>query len=64
METTMTGSATIRRNIMETARFLFRQQGFDQTTIRDITDRLGLSETVITDYFSSKDDLLEAVWSE
>ncbi|KJR97460.1 MAG: hypothetical protein VR65_24120 [Desulfobulbaceae bacterium BRH_c16a] len=64
METTIAGSATIRRKIMETARFLFRQQGFDQTTIRDITEQLGLSETVITGYFSSKDDLLEAVWSE
>jgi AcrR family transcriptional regulator len=49
---------------METARFLFQEQGYDQTTLKDIADRLNQSETTIADYFASKDDLLEAIWSE
>jgi AcrR family transcriptional regulator len=64
MATAFTGAATTRRNILETARFLFRQQGFDRTTLKDITEKLEVSESVITMYFASKDDLLEAVWSE
>jgi AcrR family transcriptional regulator len=64
METTMTGSETTRRDIMETARFLFQLQGYDQTTLRDIADRLKLSEATIAGYFASTDDLLEAIWSE
>jgi AcrR family transcriptional regulator len=63
MATTANGSTT-RRNILETARSLFKQRGFDQTSLRDITDRLALTETDIAAYFGSKDDLLEAVWSE
>ncbi len=53
-----------RRNILEAARFLFQQQGYDQTTLQDIKARLGLSETTILAFFTSIDDLLEAVWSE
>jgi len=49
---------------METARFLFQEQGYDQTTLKDIADRLKLRETAIAGYFASKDDLLEAIWSE
>lgn len=64
MATTMIGTTTTRRNILKIARFLFQQQGFDQTSLRDITDRLELTETDIAAYFVSKDDLLEAVWSE
>lgn len=63
MATTANG-ATTRKNILETARSLFKQQGFDQTSLRDITDRLALTEKDIAAYFVSKDDLLEAVWSE
>jgi AcrR family transcriptional regulator len=63
-EMTMTDSETTRRNIMETARFLFQEQGYDQTTLKDIADRLNQSETTIAGYFASKDDLLEAIWSE
>lgn len=64
MERTMTDSETTRQKIMETARFLFQLQGFDQTNLQDIADRLNLSEASIAVYFSSKDDLLEAIWSE
>ncbi len=60
----MTVSDTTRQNIMETARFLFQRQGFDQTSLNDIGDRLNLSETIIALYFDSKDDLLDAIWSE
>jgi AcrR family transcriptional regulator len=49
---------------METASFLFQEQGYDQTTLKDIADRLKQSEATIAGYFASKDDLLEAIWSE
>jgi AcrR family transcriptional regulator len=49
---------------METARLLFQKQGYDQTTLKDIADRLNLSETTIAGYFASTDDLLDAIWSE
>lgn len=54
----------IRQKIMETARVLFQRQGFDQTTLQDVTARLQLSEAAVTSVFPSMDDLLEAVWSE
>lgn len=54
----------LRQKIMEAARYLFGQQGFDHTTLQDITERLNLCESVFAMHFVSKDDLLEAVWSE
>lgn len=55
---------TTRRDIIETARVLFRQQGYDQTTLQDITIRLEVSEQAVVVHFPSLDELLEAVWSE
>ena len=64
MAETRTDDSTRRRDIIETARFLFQQRGFDQTTPQDIAARLGLNETTVATFFPSMDDLLEAVWSE
>ena len=62
MEGSRTG--TTRRDIIEAARALFQQQGFDQTTLQDIASSLDLSEATVLACFSSMDELLEAVWSE
>lgn len=56
--------ASMRQDIIETARLVFRRQGFDRTRLQDITDPLGLSEAAFSACFSSMDELLEAVWSE
>lgn len=64
METKTTDPARTRKEILVTARILFQQQGFDQTSIKDITDRLQLNEETLAAYFTSKDDLLEAIWAE
>ena len=64
MAGTRTDETNVRCDIIETARFLFKRQGFDRTTMQDIAARLDLSETVVAASFPSMDDLLEAVWSE
>ncbi len=57
-------SRILRYQIMEAARQLFEAQGYDYTTLEDITERLKINDRQILVFFSSKDDLLEAVWSE
>lgn len=52
-----------RLAIMAVARCLFRTKGYEQTTLGDICERLAIAETDFYEYFGSKDDLLEAVWS-
>lgn len=64
MDRTRTEEMVLRKQIMETARFLFQRQGFDRTTLQDISARLDLSEITVAAYFPSRDELLEAVWSE
>ncbi len=54
----------LRPQIMETARHLFQTKGYDNTTFKDITDLLRIKEQLVLKFFRSKDDLLEAVWSE
>ncbi len=54
----------MRPQIMETARHLFQTKGYDITTFKDITDLLKIKEQLVLKFFRSKDDLLEAVWSE
>lgn len=64
MAGTRTDETNVRRDIIETARLLFKRQGFDRTTMQDIAARLDLNETTVAAFFPSMDDLLEAVWSE
>ncbi len=57
-------SYMLRCQIIKTARQLFQVQGYDYTTFEDITEHLKIKERQILNFFHSKDDLLEAVWSE
>ena len=50
-----------RAAIVETALELFRERGFDDTRIQDITDRLRISEATFFNYFRTKESVLEAV---
>ncbi len=54
----------IRQQIKETARLLFNNRGYDVIELRDIAFAVNVSEDIITSIFLSKDELLEAVWSE
>lgn len=53
-----------RHWIKQTARSLFKSRGYDSTTLEDIAVKSNISVKDIAIYFQSKDELLEAVWSE
>ena len=57
-------SYSLRDQIMATARQLFHAQGYDHTTLEDISKQLKINDHEVCNVFRSKDDLLEAVWSE
>ncbi|MCF8144319.1 MAG: TetR/AcrR family transcriptional regulator [Deltaproteobacteria bacterium] len=47
-----------RSRIIESAKTLFAGQGYQKTTIVDISRQAGLSEAALYDYFQGKEDLL------
>ncbi|MDR1131298.1 MAG: TetR/AcrR family transcriptional regulator [Oscillospiraceae bacterium] len=48
-------------NIVDIAAKLFAEKGYEQTTIQDIVDGLGMSKGAIFHHFGSKEDIVEAV---
>lgn len=48
-----------RRAIVDAALKLFRNRGYDQTRVRDIIERVGISQATFFNYFPSKDSLLD-----
>ncbi len=54
----------MRQKIILVARCFFNVKGFNETTVEDVTNLLCISLETFKLYFHSKDDLLEAVWSE
>jgi AcrR family transcriptional regulator len=57
------GSEETRRLILDTALALFRERGFEETTIRDIAARAGLSLGAAYYYFKSKDAIVGAYYA-
>src|ERR1700704_275714 len=55
-------SEETRRLILDTALALFRERGFEDTTIRDIASRAGLSLGAAYYYFNSKEALVGAYY--
>src|SRR5262245_19425084 len=55
-------SEATRRQILDTALALFRERGFDDTTIRDIAGRAGLSLGAAYYYFNSKEAIVGAYY--
>jgi AcrR family transcriptional regulator len=53
-----------RRKIYETAMQLFRERGFEETTMRDIASRAGVALGGAYYYFSSKDAIVLAFYTE
>jgi AcrR family transcriptional regulator len=56
------GSEETRRQILERALALFRERGFEETTIRDIASRAGLSLGAAYYYFNSKEAIVGAYY--
>lgn len=60
-KTTAADAAAIKLNIIKAAESLFRQIGYDKTTVTDIARALGMSQANIYRYFSSKASINEAI---
>jgi len=54
----------LRTKILEAAKQLIMEQGFEQTSIRMIADRIEYSPTTIYLYFKDKDDIYHSLHSE
>ena len=52
---------TRREEILQAAKELFLEQGYDSTTIRRIADRVGISAPALYLYFKDKEELFRAV---
>jgi AcrR family transcriptional regulator len=50
-----------RTQILDSARRLFAQQGYQQTSIREIAEQLGMTKTAVLYHFPSKADILTAL---
>ena len=47
------------KKILDVSHQLFREKGYDHTTIQDITDALGMSKGAVYHHFKSKEDILD-----
>jgi AcrR family transcriptional regulator len=53
-----------RREILEVAKRLFVEEGYDATTIRRIATQVGISSTALYVYFEDKDAILKEISNE
>lgn len=53
-----------RQKIQESAFELFAEKGFSNTSVRSIAQRAGKSKGLIYHYFSSKEDILHAIFDD
>ncbi len=53
-----------RQEIIDTARALFTEYGFDKTQIADISKRMNVAQGLVYHYFKSKTEMLYAVIDE
>lgn len=56
------GSEETRQTVLDTALRMFRERGFDATTIRDVASEAGLSLGAAYYYFKSKDAIVGAYY--
>ena len=61
MAETLQRDEIVVRDILDTARALFRQSGFKKTTMGDIARSLGKAKSSLYYYYPSKEDIFEAV---
>jgi len=50
-----------RARILDTARRLFAERGYQDTSVREIAERLGLTKTAVLYHFPAKADILAAL---
>lgn len=62
--TALTGTGGPRQRLLDCAAQLFREKGYERTTVRDIGAAVGIQSGSIFHHFSSKEDILKAVMSE
>ena len=55
------GKTQTRDRIIDSARRLFADKGYQKTTVVDISKRAGLSEAALYEYFQGKEDLLHMI---
>lgn len=60
----ITDPKTPRGRLLDCASRLFRQKGYERTTVRDIASAVGIQSGSIFHHFSSKEDILSAVMTE
>src|SRR5690348_1356202 len=51
-----------RRLIFETALALFREKGFDATTMQEVAERAGVAKSAAYYYFPSKEAIIQAYY--
>lgn len=54
-------SDTRREEIIASARELFEEQGLTKTSVKDITNRVGVTRSLFYHYFANKDEVVSAV---
>jgi AcrR family transcriptional regulator len=59
-----TKSETRRQAILDAARTIFQEQGFDQATMDAIASRMGCSKATLYNYFDSKETLFMALMQQ
>jgi AcrR family transcriptional regulator len=59
-----TSRAERRAEILDGALALFAERGYAETTVRMIAEAVGMSQGLLYRYFSSKEDLLHAIFEQ
>ncbi|MFE4329970.1 TetR/AcrR family transcriptional regulator [Streptomyces sp. NPDC056831] len=57
-------AAATRRRLLEAARDLFAERGYEGTTVRSIAERAGVNQALLFRYFGSKQGLLTEVLAQ
>ncbi|WP_210643580.1 MULTISPECIES: TetR/AcrR family transcriptional regulator [unclassified Pseudomonas] len=60
----LTDPDSARGKLLQSAAHLFRNNGFERTTVRDLASAVGIQSGSIFHHFKSKDDILRAVMEE
>ena len=60
----ITDPQSARGNLLQTAAHLFRNKGYERTTVRDLAGAVGIQSGSIFHHFKSKDEILRSVMEE
>ena len=60
----LTDPQSARGKLQQTAAHLFRNKGFERTTVRDLAGAVGIQSGSIFHHFKSKDEILQSVMEE